>query len=288
MHRASELGGGRYELFDEGIRTRTLAKLETESALRRAVEHNELRLYYQPEIELTSGSCRGVEALMRWQHPTQGLLEPIDFIPVAEEAGLIGSLGRWALREACRQAAAWVGTDVGALAVSVNLSAHQLTQPDLTAQVTEALDQSGLDPALLCLELTESALMRDVDETLSILKSLRDLGVSLSIDDFGTGYSSLLYLRRYPVSFIKIDRGFVAGLDHSSQDEAIVSGVIGLGHAFGLKVVAEGVETAIQATKLRFLGCELGQGYLWSPAIPPADMQTALASLPTPSSASDL
>ena len=284
MHRARELGGGRYELFDEGIRTRTLAKLETESALRRAVEHDELRLYYQPEIDLASGSCPGAEALMRWQHPTRGLLQPIEFIPLAEEAGLISSLGRWALQEACRQAAAWQQTDVGALSVSVNLSAHQLTQPDLTAQVTEALDQSGLDPALLSLELTESALMQDVDETLSILSSLRDLGVTLSIDDFGTGYSSLLYLRRYPVSYIKIDRAFVAGLDHSSEDEAIVSGVVGLGHAFGLKVVAEGVETASQAKRLRLLGCDLGQGYLWSPAIPPADMHAALASLRTPSS----
>jgi diguanylate cyclase (GGDEF)-like protein/PAS domain S-box-containing protein len=269
-HLAKELGGARYEVFDDAIRTRTLARLDLEVALRRAVDNQELRLHYQPELDLASGRCVGVEALMRWHHPTRGMILPAEFIPLAEETGLIDGLGRWALHTGCHQAARWQKEGAGLGMMSINLSAVQLRQPDLVSQVTEALDQSGLDPTLLCLELTESALMHDADAALCVFSALRALGVRLSIDDFGTGYSSLLYLRRYAVNFIKIDRAFVNGVDTNPEDEAIVGGVIGLGHAFGLTVIAEGVETRDQETKLRTMGCDLAQGFLWAPGVEPA------------------
>jgi diguanylate cyclase (GGDEF)-like protein/PAS domain S-box-containing protein len=279
VNRAKERGGARHELFDERIRGWSLVRLETEGALRRAMERAELRLFYQPELDLRTGACVGVEALMRWQHPTRGLLQPCEFIPLAEETGLIIRLGRWALMETCRQAAAWRQAGVQVGTVSVNLSARQFSRPDLVSDVRDALTRSRLDPAGLCLELTESALMEDADAAVAVLQELRAIGVRLSIDDFGTGYSSLLYLRRYPVDFIKVDRTFVAGLDDDAHDEAIVSGVIGLGHAFGLEVVAEGVETANQAAILRRMGCDIGQGYLWSPAVPPDELVAVLGAI---------
>ena len=279
MHRAKELGGARYEIFDDAIRTRTLARLDLEVELRRAVDNDELRLHYQPEVDLVTGRCVGVEALMRWQHPTRGLVPPADFIPLAEETGLIDELGRWALRTGCEQAARWGRELPGLRMMSINLSAIQLRQPDLVTQVTEALDRSGLDPAVLCLELTESALMHDAEAGLSAFSSLRALGVRLSIDDFGTGYSSLLYLRRYAVQFIKIDRAFVSGVDTSLEDEAIVAGVIGLGHAFGLTVIAEGVETRTQEMKLREMGSDLAQGFRWSPGVDAAKLPETLGAL---------
>lgn len=278
MHQARAAGGARYEIFDASIRERAVAKVELAAALRRAVERGELRLFYQPEIDLASGRCRGAEALMRWQHPTRGLVLPAEFIPIAEDTGSILAVGRWALHEACRQAAEWAANQGGPGEISVNLSAHQLALPDLVSQVTEALDQSGLDPGAICLELTETALMQDVEGAMATLSALHDLGVHLSIDDFGTGYSSLLYLRRYPVHYLKIDRTFVSGLGPGTQDAAIASGIISLGHSFGLQVVAEGVETDEQLASLRLLECDLAQGYLWSAPVPAADIAAVLSS----------
>lgn len=276
MHQAKDTGGARYEIFNSAIRERAVAKVELANALRRAVERRELRLYYQPEVDLATGRCAGVEALMRWRHPVKDLVPPAEFIPVAEETGSILALGRWALQEACRQAAEWQGKETAPAQVSVNLSAHQLALPDLVSQVTEALDQARLDAGAICLELTETALMQDVEGAMATLAGLHDLGVRLSIDDFGTGYSSLLYLRRYPVDYLKIDRTFVAGLGAESQDEAIASAIIGLAHSFGLKVVAEGVETDQQLELLRDMGCDLGQGYLWSRPVPPDQLPATL------------
>jgi diguanylate cyclase (GGDEF)-like protein/PAS domain S-box-containing protein len=272
MHQAQEVGGARYEIFNSAIRERAVARVELASALRRAVERGELRLYYQPEVDVTTGTCAGVEALMRWWHPARGLVPPAEFIPVAEETGSILALGHWALQEACRQAAEWRGQAVAPPQISVNLSAHQLALPDLVSQVTEALDQAHLDASSICLELTETALMQDADSAMATLGALHDLGVQLSIDDFGTGYSSLLYLRRYPVDYLKIDRTFVAGFGADTHDAAIASAIIGLAHSFGLKVVAEGVETEQQLELLRSMGCDLAQGYLWSQPVPSSEL----------------
>ena len=272
MYRAKHKGGNRYEIFDDAIRARTLVKLATSNELRRAIDRDELRLHYQPEIDLRNGTCFGAEALIRWQHPTRGLLAPIDFIPLAEENGFIIQLGAWTLNSACHQAAEWVRAGIGPRSVSVNLSARELAEPSLVGRVGSALDQSGLDPGALCLEITETSLLEDPDSAIGVLASLRDLGVRLSIDDFGTGYSSLLYLRRYAVDYLKIDQSFVNGLGRDRHDTAIVASVIDLAHAFGIAVIAEGVETNDQARRLTAMGCDVGQGYLWSRPVPPADL----------------
>ena len=268
-NRAKERGGNRYEIFDDALRQRTQHKLETGNDLRHAIERNELRVYYQPEIDLQSGACVAAEALVRWQHPTRGLVEPNNFIPLAEENGYIVPLGAWVLRTACRQAAIWRRDGTGPRVVSVNLAARELSEPGLVSRVSEALDQAGLDPAALVLEITETCLVEDPVAAAAVLASLRDLGVQLSIDDFGTGYSSLLYLRQYAVDILKIDRSFVAGLGKNRQDDAIIASVIDLAHTFGLTVVAEGVETTLQADSLRLMRCDIGQGYLWSRPVPP-------------------
>jgi diguanylate cyclase (GGDEF)-like protein/PAS domain S-box-containing protein len=272
MYRAKERGGNRYEIFDDAIRARAMTKLETGNELRRAIERGELRLHYQPEIDLETGVCTGAEALVRWEHPTRGLLAPDHFIPLAEETGSIVPLGAWVLRNACRQAARWRRSGDGPPTISVNLSARELIEPDIVTKVSDALDSAALDPAALCLEITETSLVEDPESAAVVLAALRELGVRISIDDFGTGYSSLLYLRAYPVDCLKIDRSFVAGLGQNHQDDVIVASVVSLAQAFGLRVVAEGVETATQAQALRRMGCDLGQGYLWSRPVPAANV----------------
>ncbi|MGH9132798.1 MAG: putative bifunctional diguanylate cyclase/phosphodiesterase, partial [Ilumatobacteraceae bacterium] len=275
MYRAKERGGNRFEMFDDEIRTRALTRLQNGNELRRAIRGGELRLFYQPEIDLRTGDCTGVEALVRWQHPKRGLLAPIHFIPLAEENGLILPLGAWVLRTACQQAAAWRNQKGAPRSVSVNLSAREIVQPDLVTRVSEALDQSGLDPSALRLEITETSIMDDPEGAAEVLASLRDLGVRLDIDDFGTGYSSLLYLRRYAVDFLKIDRSFVAGLGQNHQDDAIVASVIDLAHAFDIGVVAEGIETMDQAERLHEMGCDFGQGFLWARPVPASELTAA-------------
>jgi diguanylate cyclase (GGDEF)-like protein/PAS domain S-box-containing protein len=268
MHRAKERGGAGYEIFDPAVQSRRFHELEIERRLRRAVERDELRLWYQPELELRDERIHGVEALLRWERSEGEIISPLDFIPIAERTGLIAELGEWVLHEACRQAAEWQRRSVETGLMSVNVSARQLAESELAVIVARALDEADLEPERLCLELTESALMADPTRSLDTLRAIRRLGVSLSIDDFGTGYSSLEYLRRYPVQYLKIDRSFVKGVMNNPYDVAIVKGVIDLGHAFDLKIVAEGVETPAQLARLRASGCDLGQGYLWSAPVP--------------------
>jgi diguanylate cyclase (GGDEF)-like protein/PAS domain S-box-containing protein len=267
MYRAKDRGKGRYELFDEAMRADAVTRLETESALRRALERGELRLHFQPEVDLVEGSIVGFEALIRWQHPLRGLILPADFMPLAEETGLAVAIGEWVLREACAEFGRWERESH--VRLSVNLSARQLAQPDLVATVRRALAETGTDPATLCLEITESAVMESGAATTAQLRALKSLGVRLAIDDFGTGYSSLVHLRQFPVDVLKIDRAFVDGLGRESRDASIAAAVISLAHALGLSTVAEGVETAEQLAVLKQLGCDLGQGHLFAAAQAP-------------------
>ena len=258
MYRAKERGKARWERYSAEMRAHAVARLETESALRRAVERGELRVHYQPAVDVARGDVVGFEALVRWQHPQRGLLEPRAFVPLAEETGLIVGIGAWVLREACATAASW---DDGAT-VAVNLSARQLAQPDVLEVVADALRATGLAPERLCLELTESAVLEaGAAETLHRLKGL---GVRLALDDFGTGWSSLAHLRAFPIDVLKLDRSFVSGLGREPMDAAIAAAVIALGHALGVRCVAEGVETADQLAVLERLGCDIGQGYLFA------------------------
>ena len=277
MYRAKERGKGRYEIFDEAMRADAVARLETESALRRALDRGELLLHYQPEVDIATGEVRGFEALVRWDHPARGLLAPGAFIPLAEETGLIVPIGEWVLREACTEATRWVGMSDEPLTLSVNLSARQLAQQDLVAMVRRAVAETGIDPSTLCLEITESAVMESGSATTAQLRALKSLGVRLAIDDFGTGFSSLAHLRRFPVDVLKIDGTFVAGLGHEPQDASIAAAVISLAHALGLETVAEGIETDEQHTILRGLGCDLGQGYLFGHPAPAAEAVRLIA-----------
>jgi diguanylate cyclase (GGDEF)-like protein/PAS domain S-box-containing protein len=265
MYRAKERGRDRVESFQRGMQTLALERLQMEGDLRRGIERDELRVHYQPVVRLAGTSMIGVEALVRWEHPERGLVAPGEFIPVAEETGLIRAVGAHVLTESCMQIAAWnrANPDRLPLSLSVNLSARQMSAADLTRLVLRALNDSGLEPGLLCLEITESVLMEDVGASRTVLQSLKELGVRLGIDDFGTGYSSLLYLRRFPVDFLKVDRSFVMGLGHNSEDGAIVAGVLGLAHALGVGAIAEGVEEPAQADKLAALGCEKTFERLW-------------------------
>jgi EAL domain-containing protein (putative c-di-GMP-specific phosphodiesterase class I) len=267
MYRAKDRGKGRYEIFDEEMRADAVTRLETESALRRALERGELRLHFQPEVDLADGSIVCFEALIRWEHPVRGLLLPAEFMPLAEETGLAVPIGEWVLREACTEVGPW-GTE-SPVRLSVNLSSRQLAQPDLVATVRRALAETGTDPAALCLEITESAVMESGAATTAQLRALKSLGVRLAIDDFGTGYSSLMHLRQFPVDVLKIDRAFVDGLGREPRDASIAAAVISLAHALGLSTVAEGVETAEQLAVLTQLGCDAGQGHLFAPAQPP-------------------
>ncbi len=266
MFAAKKMGRGRIEVFAEPMRQRAVARLETESALRRALVHNEFRVHYQPLVRFESSEVIGLEALLRWQHPERGLLAADDFLAVAEETGLIVPIGAWVLQEACAQTASWVAEadDQVPLSVSVNLSARQLHDDALVPMVEAALASSGLDPALLVLEVTESTLMSDRDHAIDVLQRLAQIGVQVGIDDFGTGQSSLAYLRALPVHTLKIDHSFVKDLGHDSEGGAIVAAIVQLGHALGLSVTAEGVETPDQLAELRALGCDLGQGFYFA------------------------
>ena len=236
--------------------------------LRRAMAAGELRLAYQPLVELATGRVEAVEALVRWQHPVRGLLAAGEFVPLAEETGLIGVVGAWVLEEACRQGRSWQERYLAPPVVDVNLSARQFQRPKLVEEVARALRASGLEPGYLRLEITESVVMPHGDAAVVTLRQLKGLGVQLALDDFGTGHSSLGYLRRFPLDLLKIDKAFIVGLGRDAGDVAIVQAVIGLAHTLGLRVVAEGVETGEQLARLHELGCELGQGYLFGHPAP--------------------
>ncbi|MHB8508115.1 MAG: EAL domain-containing protein [Candidatus Dormibacteria bacterium] len=268
MYRAKEHGGGRAEIFDHATRMRALARLDMEADLRRAIENEELHVEYQPLVDLQAQRTHGVEALVRWEHRTRGTVSPGEFIPVAEETGMILPLGAYVLRRACLQLAAWDALHLPELSVAVNLSGRQLARSDLVDVVSEALSLAGVPPRRLWLEITESVLMEDPNAAANTLTQLHRLGVNLAVDDFGTGYSSLMYLRQFPVQQVKLDRFFVSGLGRNPDDTTIVRAVIELAHALGIKALAEGVETPGQLAALREMGCDLAQGYLWSPAVP--------------------
>ncbi|HEY1740731.1 MAG TPA: EAL domain-containing protein [Acidimicrobiia bacterium] len=264
---AAKSGGrNRVEIFDDAMRTDAIAKLELVNDLHRAVREHEFEIFYQPQVEFADAAIVGFEALIRWRHPTRGLLEPNDFIPRAEESGLIVPIGAWVIDEVCRQAARWKAAtpELAPLVVSVNLSARQLAHPDLVDTVSRALATSGIAPSSLALEVTESMLMEDPELCSDALHALRALGVLLAVDDFGTGQSSLGYLKHLPVDCLKIDQTFVDGLGHDPDDTAIVDAVVRLGHALGLAVTAEGIETNEQLRELAALGCDIGQGYYFA------------------------
>jgi diguanylate cyclase (GGDEF)-like protein len=265
MYRAKENGKARYELFDHGMHARAVSRLQLESDLRQAIEQKEFCVYYQPIISLQTGRLAGFEALVRWNHPRRGLVAPADFIPVAEETGLIVPIGQWVLNEACAQVRQWQidSPSHRSLSLSVNLSARQVAQPDLLQRIKDALETSKLNPHCLKLEITESVVMENAEAAAQMFKQLRSLGVQLSIDDFGTGYSSLSYLHRFPLNYLKIDRSFVMRLT-TDNDNAIVRTISTLARNLGMEVIAEGIETEEQFQQLKLLGCEYGQGYLFS------------------------
>ncbi|MEA3215666.1 MAG: hypothetical protein QOJ19_1822 [Acidimicrobiia bacterium] len=278
MYRAKDRGRARVEVFDEALHQRAAERFETEMALRRALDRKEFRLTYQPVVRLVEPAVVGCEALLRWMHPDRGMVSPADFIPLAEDTGLIMPIGAWALRTALQQVQQWRSEIAGCerLWVAVNLSAVQLLAPNLVEVVAEGLRCSGIDPAAVHLEITESVVMRDVERSIETLVGLKNLGVGIAVDDFGTGYSSLSYLKRLPIDTLKIDRSFVDGLGTETNDSSIVSAIVSLGHALGLDLVAEGVETAKQLEALQDLECDLAQGYLWAKPVLPDEFLAAV------------
>jgi diguanylate cyclase (GGDEF)-like protein len=263
MYAAKGRGKSRYEVFEPRMRDVAVARAGLRGDLEVALRRRELELHYQPVIDVASGRVRGFEALLRWNHPSRGLLQPGEFIELAEQSGHILPIGSWVLAHACREARTWRTTPDGPLTIAVNVSARQLQDPGLVAGITSALEASQLEPHALVLEITESATVSDTEGAIARLEELKALGVGLAIDDFGTGYSSLSYLRRFPVDQLKVDRSFVSGIATNVEDRAIVASVIDLAHAFGISVVAEGVETAEQLDVLAAMGCDLAQGFNW-------------------------
>jgi diguanylate cyclase (GGDEF)-like protein/PAS domain S-box-containing protein len=274
MYRAKALGKARYEVFDKGMHDQATKLLQVETDLRRALEREEFFVFYQPIMSLETGDLRGFEALVRWRHPQRGFISPVEFIPVAEETGMIVQIGEYVLRESCRQMQKWqvILPSDPPLFISVNLSVKQFSQPDLVDKVASILKETKLNPKHLKLEITESAVMENVDDTTELLTRLRDLGLRISMDDFGTGYSSLSHLRRFPIDTLKIDRSFVNQMSEDEENAEIVSTIVGLAQNLGMDVVAEGVETPEQLKALKALGCEYGQGYFFSK---PLDFQRA-------------
>jgi diguanylate cyclase (GGDEF)-like protein/PAS domain S-box-containing protein len=278
MYRAKARGPGGCEVYDRAMHAQALARLRTETELRRALDRGEITPHYLPIVSLATGRITGVEALARWRHPERGWVQPGEFVAVAEESGAILELGRCVLLQACRDAGGWaraLGCEVG---VSVNLSVKQLAQADLVDQVRRALDDSGCDPARLRLEITESVLVENAEGAASTLSRLKELGLRVLMDDFGTGYSSLSALHRLPVDGLKVDRSFVAAMGRDGRAGELVASVVALAHALGLEVVAEGIERPDQLAGLRALGCDAAQGFLFSPAVDAPSLQRLLAS----------
>jgi diguanylate cyclase (GGDEF)-like protein len=261
MYHAKENGRNNFKFFERDMNARAVERQSIEASLRHALERHEFVLHYQPKINLHSGEFVGVEALIRWQHPELGLLLPAQFVPIAEDCGLILPIGRWVLREACRQARSWLRSGLPPITVAVNTSALEFRAKDFFDNVRATLEDTGLEPRYLEIELTESVLMRDAEATDAVLHALADLGVKLAIDDFGTGYSSLSYLRRFPIDTLKIDQSFVNQMSRNPDDAAIVSAVISMGKSLRQRVIAEGVETSEQHAFLLAQHCDDGQGY---------------------------
>jgi EAL domain-containing protein (putative c-di-GMP-specific phosphodiesterase class I) len=277
MYRAKEEGRARSAVFAEPMRAKAVHRLDTEVSLRQALTENQLEVHYQPLVKLPGGEIVGTEALVRWQHPTMGLVAPGEFISIAEETGLIVALGAEVLRTAASQTKAWQQLPgCSELTVAVNLSGVQLKQSDLVDMVEAVLRETGLAPSTLEFEITESVLMSDASQATRILESLKALGVRLSVDDFGTGYSSLSYLKRFPIDTVKIDRSFVDGLGQDPADSAIVAAVVGVANALKLETIAEGVETSLELGELIKLGCTYAQGYLFARPQPAGELVSIL------------
>jgi EAL domain-containing protein (putative c-di-GMP-specific phosphodiesterase class I) len=270
MYSAKAHGRGLRRMFTSELRSGAESRLRLESDLREAMAQEQFVLHYQPVVDITRNVVAGVEALVRWDH-ADGLRMPDTFIPVAEASGLIVPLGTWVLEEACRQNAAWTAEGL-VLDVAVNLSVRQLAHAAVTATLHDVLARTGLAPAQLMVEITESAVMEDADAALAALSSIAALGSGIAIDDFGTGYSSLVYLKRYPIHALKVDRTFVSGIGRNVDDDAIVASIVNLARAVGAVCIAEGVETAQQLTALRELGCQFAQGYLFARPVPASQL----------------
>jgi diguanylate cyclase len=273
MYSAKQLGRGIFRRYTPGMQAGTENRVQLESDLHNALTLKQFQLYYQPKVDTQTGEVRSAEALIRWSHPTRGIVSPAEFIPLAEECGLIGAIGAWVIREACRQARAWQDDGVPTLRVSVNLSASQFRDSGLVGSIRRALDDAGLEARYLEVELTESAVMSDPEQSIAILEHLSAMGVLVSVDDFGTGYSSMSYLRRFPIDKLKIDRVFIDEIVSRPEDASIVRAIVSLAHSLRLKVVAEGVETPAQLDFLKTAGCDEYQGYHFSRPLPAAEFE---------------
>jgi EAL domain-containing protein (putative c-di-GMP-specific phosphodiesterase class I) len=281
MYTAKANGKNRVEVFEPGMHQAALARLALRGDLERAVERHEFFLQYQPIVRLADGAMTGVEALLRWQHPSRGVVPPLEFIPVAEETGLIVPLGMWVLEAACRQLAEWDATPAThGLRMNINVSVRQVQRPEFVDEVSATLAATGVDAARVTLEFTESVIMRDSEHTLATLDALKAVGVRLAIDDFGTGYSSLSYLRRFPIDELKIDRSFVATMALERGQLAVVRSVVRLGETLGLDTIAEGIEDDQQLASLRTLRTAMGQGFLFSRPVDAADIPALVAARP--------
>jgi len=276
MFRAKKRGRNNFQFFLPEMHENAVRRVRLEMALRGALARNEFMLHYQPKIDVRTGAVTGFEALLRWRHPEFGLLSPADYVPVLEESDLITPVGEWVLRTACRQIATWAERGIPPRAIAVNLSARQFRMDNLDTMVARIITETGVDPQLLELELTESLLMDNPEQTVTTLGNLRRYGVRLAVDDFGTGYSSLAYLKRFPIDALKIDRAFISDATTNPEDAAIALAIINLGHSLGLKVVAEGVETESQLEFLREKGCDEMQGFFFSPAVSADEMESLL------------
>jgi diguanylate cyclase (GGDEF)-like protein len=276
LSRVKEQGGNGYQFYAADMNAQALHMLALENGLRRAIEREEFVLHYQPQVDIRSGKILAVEALIRWQHPELGFVSPVDFIPLAEDNGLIVPIGEWSLRTACRQAKRWHDEGFTHLRMSVNLSARQFQQPDLIEMVERVLGETGLDPVDLEFELTESAVMKNAERAIDIMRRLKDMKIQIAIDDFGSGYSSLSYLKRFPIDRLKIDRSFVQEATSDPTDAAIIMAIITLAQNLRLKTIAEGVETQEQLKFLNLLRCDEIQGFLFSKALPPDDLRQLL------------
>jgi diguanylate cyclase (GGDEF)-like protein len=268
MYHAKETGRDSYQFFKPAMNARAVERQSLEDSLRYAIERRELVLHYQPKVDLKSGGIIGAEALIRWRHPQRGLVPPGQFVTIAEDCGLIVPIGRWVLREACRQARAWQTAGLPPLCVAINISPVELRAPGFVAGVRTILKETGLEPRYLELELTETVLIEDSRSVADVLEELKDIGVLLALDDFGTGYSSLSHLKRFPIDTLKIDQSFVRDLTVDEDDAGIVTAVIGMGRSLHMRVVAEGVETREQLEILQEHGCPQGQGYYFCRPVP--------------------
>jgi len=285
MYHAKENGRNNFQFFKADMNVKAVERQSVEGSLRRALERQEFLLHYQPKVNLDTGEITGVEALIRWQQPERGLVPPAQFVPVAEDCGLIVQIGRWVLREACRQARAWQNAGLPPLPIAVNVSAVEFREKGFVQGVRAILSETGLEARYLELELTEGVLMEDAESTASVLQELKRMGVHLAVDDFGTGYSSLSYLQQFPIDVLKIDQSFVHRITADPDDSPIVSAIIDMGKNLKQRVIAEGIETPEQLAFLRAHHCAEGQGYLFGKAIPAEEIPALLKLAPQTSAA---